>query len=226
MRELLGGHGWAGRDLLDLGCGTGFHLPRWAVEARSVVGVEPHPDLAALAARRTARLDNVTVLPGTAQRIPLADASVDVVQVQVGVLLRPGLRARAARGRPGRPARRHRVRHRQRPHAQHVRRVVPPRLPDGARGRGGTVLVHARLAPTSRWTSSGGSPTAPASRRACASSSTSAWPPRCWPATRAPRSTTPSTSGGSGSSDYFCQTLTQSTCIRRRQPGVVEPGSS
>ncbi len=32
MREILGGRGWAGLDLLDLGCGTGFHLPRWAVE--------------------------------------------------------------------------------------------------------------------------------------------------------------------------------------------------
>ena len=48
MRDLLGGSGWRGLDVLDLGCGTGFHLPRWAVEARSVVGVEPHPDLLAL----------------------------------------------------------------------------------------------------------------------------------------------------------------------------------
>jgi ubiquinone/menaquinone biosynthesis C-methylase UbiE len=90
MRELLGGRGWAGRNLLDLGCGSGFHLPRWAVEARSVVGVEPHPDLVALAARRTARLDNVVVRPGTAQRIPLADASVDVVQVRWAYFFGPG----------------------------------------------------------------------------------------------------------------------------------------
>ena len=90
MRKVLGGGGWSGRDLLDLGCGTGFHLPRWAVEARSVVGVEPHPDLAALARRRTARLDNVTVLAGTAQRIPLADASVDVVQVRWAYFFGPG----------------------------------------------------------------------------------------------------------------------------------------
>lgn len=90
MRDLLGGRGWAGRDLLDLGCGTGFHLPRWAVEARSVVGVEPHPHLVALAARRTARLDNVTVLPGTAQRVPLAEATVDVVHVRWAYFFGPG----------------------------------------------------------------------------------------------------------------------------------------
>jgi ubiquinone/menaquinone biosynthesis C-methylase UbiE len=90
MRELLGGSGWSGLDVLDLGCGTGFHLPRWAVEARSVVGVEPHPDLATLAARRTRRLANVRVLPGTAQQIPLPAASVDVVQVRWAYFFGPG----------------------------------------------------------------------------------------------------------------------------------------
>ena len=90
MHELLGGQGWAGRDVLDLGCGTGFHLPRWAVDARLVVGVEPHPDLAAVAARRTARLGNVTVLTGTAQRIPLPAASTDVVQVRWAYFFGPG----------------------------------------------------------------------------------------------------------------------------------------
>jgi ubiquinone/menaquinone biosynthesis C-methylase UbiE len=90
MRELLGGDGWSGRDVLDLGCGTGFHLPRWALEARSVVGVEPHPDLAALAARRTRRIGNVRVLPGTAQRIPLPAASVDVVQARWAYFFGPG----------------------------------------------------------------------------------------------------------------------------------------
>jgi ubiquinone/menaquinone biosynthesis C-methylase UbiE len=90
MREVLGGHGWSGRDVLDLGCGTGFHLARWAVEARSVHGVEPHPGLAALAARRTRRLANVTVLTGTAQRIPLPPASVDVVQARWAYFFGPG----------------------------------------------------------------------------------------------------------------------------------------
>ena len=81
---------WTGRDFLDVGCGTGFHLPRWAGDARTVTGVEPHPDLAAVAARRTARLPNVTVLTGTAQRLPLADASVDVVQARWAYFFGPG----------------------------------------------------------------------------------------------------------------------------------------
>ena len=81
---------WTGRDVLDLGCGTGFHLPRWAADARAVYGVEPHPDLAAVAARRTARLANVTVLPGTAQRVPLAPATVDVMQARWAYFFGPG----------------------------------------------------------------------------------------------------------------------------------------
>ncbi len=73
---------WTGRDFLDVGCGTGFHLPRWAQEARTVVGVEPHRDLAAMAVRRTARLPHVSVHLGTAQALPLPDASVDVAQAR------------------------------------------------------------------------------------------------------------------------------------------------
>lgn len=90
MRDVLGGDGWAGLDLLDLGCGTGFHLPRWAESARTVYGVEPHPDLAALAARRTARRGNVTVLSGTAQEVPLPDASIDVAQARWAYFFGPG----------------------------------------------------------------------------------------------------------------------------------------
>ena len=81
---------WQGRDFLDLGCGTGFHLPRWAAVARSVLGVEPHPDLAAVAVRRTARLPHVSVRVGTAQRIPSPDASVDVAQARWAYFFGPG----------------------------------------------------------------------------------------------------------------------------------------
>jgi SAM-dependent methyltransferase len=87
MRSVLD---WAGRDVLDLGCGTGFHLPRWATSARSVVGVEPHRDLAAIARRRTSRLDNVSVLHGTAQRVPLPPGSVDLVHARWAYFFGPG----------------------------------------------------------------------------------------------------------------------------------------
>jgi SAM-dependent methyltransferase len=81
---------WAGRDLLDVGCGTGFHLARWAATARHVTGVEPHHDLAAVAARRTSRLGNVRVLTGAAQDLPLPDASVDVVHARWAYFFGPG----------------------------------------------------------------------------------------------------------------------------------------
>ena len=87
MREI---GGWAGRDLLDVGCGTGFHLPRWAEDAHGVMGVEPNPDLVALARRRTARLGTVRVEQGAAQRLPVADASVDVVHARWAYFFGPG----------------------------------------------------------------------------------------------------------------------------------------
>ena len=81
---------WAGRTVLDVGCGTGFHLPRFAAEAGSVVGVEPHPGLAALARRRTRRLPNVEVREGLAEALPLPDASVDVVHARWAYFFGPG----------------------------------------------------------------------------------------------------------------------------------------
>jgi ubiquinone/menaquinone biosynthesis C-methylase UbiE len=81
---------WTGRDVLDLGCGTGFHLPRWAYDARAVLGVDPHPDLLAIARRRTARLSNVRLAQGSAQRIPAADASIDLVQARWAYFFGPG----------------------------------------------------------------------------------------------------------------------------------------
>ncbi len=81
---------WRGRTLLDLGCGTGFHLPRFADSAAQVVGVEPHPDLLAIARRRVRRLPQVEVLLGTAQAIPLPDAAVDVVHARWAYFFGPG----------------------------------------------------------------------------------------------------------------------------------------
>ncbi len=81
---------WDGAAVLDLGCGTGFHLPGFAATAARVVGVEPHPDLLALARRRTRALPHVTLLQGTAQEIPLPDASVDVVHARWAYFFGPG----------------------------------------------------------------------------------------------------------------------------------------
>ena len=81
---------WSGRVVLDLGCGTGFHLPRFAEAAARVYGVEPHPGLLRLAARRTRALSNVTLLAGTAQEVPLPDTSVDVVHARWAYFFGPG----------------------------------------------------------------------------------------------------------------------------------------
>ncbi|PRY15991.1 class I SAM-dependent methyltransferase [Kineococcus rhizosphaerae] len=83
-------HDWAGLDVLDVGCGTGFHLPRFAVDARSVTGVEPHPPLLRRALRRVAGLGNVRVLHGEAGALPLPPASVDVVHARWAYFFGPG----------------------------------------------------------------------------------------------------------------------------------------
>ncbi len=81
---------WTGRTVLDVGCGTGFHLPAFARTAAAVVGVEPHADLLALARRRVHDLPTVTVLTGTAQATSLPDASVDVVHARWAYFFGPG----------------------------------------------------------------------------------------------------------------------------------------
>jgi SAM-dependent methyltransferase len=81
---------WEGRILVDLGCGTGFWLPGYAEEARRVIGVEPDPALRAAAAARTRGLTGVQVLPGSAEHLPLADRSVDVVHARFAYFLAPG----------------------------------------------------------------------------------------------------------------------------------------
>ncbi|MFI5609225.1 class I SAM-dependent methyltransferase [Amycolatopsis sp. NPDC051903] len=81
---------WTGRDVLDVGCGDGFHLPHFARDARSVLGVEPYAPLARDAAKRVSDLPNVSVKEGRAQRLPVADASVDVVHARTAYFFGPG----------------------------------------------------------------------------------------------------------------------------------------
>jgi SAM-dependent methyltransferase len=73
---------WTGLDVVDVGCGDGFHLPVFAATARSVVGVEPHPPLVRRATDRVAGLSNVRVLQGGAQTLPLPTSSVDLVHAR------------------------------------------------------------------------------------------------------------------------------------------------
>ena len=81
---------WTGATVLDIGCGTGFHLPRFAARARAVIGVEPYPPLLERARRRTAGLRNVTVRAGTAQQLPVPDASVEVTHARWAYFFGPG----------------------------------------------------------------------------------------------------------------------------------------
>jgi SAM-dependent methyltransferase len=81
---------WSGRDVLDLGCGDGFHLPRFAETAKSVLGVEPHPPLVRRARQRVAELGSVKVRRGAAQRLPVAGSSVDVVHARTAYFFGPG----------------------------------------------------------------------------------------------------------------------------------------
>lgn len=96
---------WQGRVLLDLGCGSGFWLPRYQDAAKVVLGVEPDASLLDLARDRPGQAQ---VLHGSAEHIPLPDESVDVVHarfayffpytdfdpapglVEVGRVLKPG----------------------------------------------------------------------------------------------------------------------------------------
>jgi SAM-dependent methyltransferase len=72
---------WEGRDVVDVGCGDGFHLALFA-GARSVTGVEPHPPLVARARARLGERPDVRVLEAGAVALPLPDASVDLVHAR------------------------------------------------------------------------------------------------------------------------------------------------
>jgi SAM-dependent methyltransferase len=92
---------WDGRTVVDLGCGTGFWLPSYATDACKVVGVEPDPVLRARAAARVAGLPGAGVVPGSAERLPLADRSVDVVHARFAYFLDPGVAGGSARADAG-----------------------------------------------------------------------------------------------------------------------------
>ncbi|MFP5347723.1 MAG: class I SAM-dependent methyltransferase [Actinomycetes bacterium] len=86
---------WDGANVLDVGCGTGFHLPRFAAGgAWRITGVEPHRPLVAAARDRVARLGldrgRVRVLHGSAEALPVPDGSVDVAHARWAYFFGPG----------------------------------------------------------------------------------------------------------------------------------------
>lgn len=86
---------WTRATVLDIGCGSGFHLPRFATDAELVVGLEPHPPLARAAARRLQLMPSALraqtgVVCGLAQQLPLTDCSVDVVHARWAYFFGPG----------------------------------------------------------------------------------------------------------------------------------------
>lgn len=90
---------WTGRDVVDVGCGSGFHLPTFAATARHVVGVEPHGPLAEAAERRMWTWENVRVVAAPAQRLPLPDRSADLVHARTAYFFGRGCEAGLAEAR-------------------------------------------------------------------------------------------------------------------------------
>jgi SAM-dependent methyltransferase len=65
-----------GKTVVDLGAGTGKFTPRLVATGAKVIAVEP---VAQMLAKLSAALPGVETLSGTAESIPLADASVEAV---------------------------------------------------------------------------------------------------------------------------------------------------
>jgi SAM-dependent methyltransferase len=96
---------WAGRTIVDLGCGSGFWLPVYAADAASVIGVEPDQVLLDGARRRTAGTPRVETIAGSAEHLSLPDDSADVVHARFAYFFPPGTDAGLAEAlrvlRPG-----------------------------------------------------------------------------------------------------------------------------
>jgi SAM-dependent methyltransferase len=81
---------WAGQAIVDLGCGTGFWLARYAEQAARVIGIEPDPAVRARAVQAAAGLPGTEVRPGSAEHTGLPDDSADIVHARFAYFFPPG----------------------------------------------------------------------------------------------------------------------------------------
>src|SRR5262249_28039025 len=68
-----------GDTVVDVGCGPGTAVRRAARHGTSVVGVDPAPGMLRVARMLTRPSDRVRFAPGTAEALPLPDASASVL---------------------------------------------------------------------------------------------------------------------------------------------------
>ncbi|MEO7422440.1 MAG: class I SAM-dependent methyltransferase [Ornithinibacter sp.] len=99
-------HPFAGSTVVDIGCGSGFHLPRFAAKGARVLGIEPYLPLVKRAqARITEAGSPSVVLAGGAERLPLRERSIDVAHARwayfFGAGCEPGLKELTRVIRPG-----------------------------------------------------------------------------------------------------------------------------
>jgi SAM-dependent methyltransferase len=81
---------WAGQTIVDLGCGTGFWLARYAGEAARVIGIEPDHAVRAQAVQAAAALPGTEVRAGSAEHTGLPSHSADVVHARFAYFFPPG----------------------------------------------------------------------------------------------------------------------------------------
>ena len=84
----------AGRIVVDVGAGGGYHAVRYAAQAAHVFAVEPAPRMLAQLHRRVAGepdavAGRISVLAAGAEAIPLPDQSVDVVHSRLAYFFGP-----------------------------------------------------------------------------------------------------------------------------------------
>src|SRR6516162_5865119 len=66
--------------VLEIGIGSGLNLPFYSQNVKQIVGIDPSPKLLEMAQEATTQSSlSVGLMEGTAEAIPLGDASVDTV---------------------------------------------------------------------------------------------------------------------------------------------------